>query len=572
MTGTIMTDPVDDEGELMHAEDAAAQLCLAIVRLESVIAERGLPVSALVRLRLHTVVPDPTAELLELVSERLHDVPLTVTVETVQSAHALVPGQLVRLEATVDDTGQSTTPPIHLTESREMNPIANSALRDIECVLLPGDEGFDDACLPWNLAARQRPAAVAVPRASVDVAAVVRAAGDLGLRVMPQSTGHAASAVSGPTLDDVVLLRMHALTGVEVDPVARTARVRGGTLWQDVVAAAAPHGLTALHGSAGDVAVAGYVLGGGLSFYGRAHGLASSTVRAIEIVTADGELLRASAAEHPDLFWALRGGGGSFGAVVAVELDLLPIADVVAGMLLWDLSHGAEVARAWADWSAAAPESVTTTLRFLRLPPLPELPPFLSGRQLVIIDGAILEEDARAAELLAPLRALEPEVDTFTRIPAPGLLGVHMDPPTPTPSVSAHTMLAGLPPDAIDALLAVAGPGVQTPLMFAEIRHLGGALARPTDAALSRLDGTHTVVAVSVAPSAELVELGAEVTRAVVDALRPWSTGGHYANFTEHPVEGASLYGPEAWERLIRIRDVYDPGRTWVAAYGVGER
>ncbi|MFY9712435.1 MAG: FAD-binding oxidoreductase [Microbacterium sp.] len=455
-----------------------------------------------------------------------------------------------------------------------MNPILseNRALRDIETVLLPGDPGYDEACLAWNLAVRQQPAAVAVPRTVADVRAVVGAAASRGMRIMPQSTGHAASALAGLPLDDVVLLRMHEFTGVEVDPVARTARVLGGTLWQDVVSEAAAHGLSVLHGSAGDVAVAGYVLGGGLSFYGRAHGLAASSVRAIEIVTADGELLRVSAEQHPELFWALRGGGGNFGAVVAIELDLLSFADVFAGMLLWDLSHGPEVAHAWADWTASVPESVTTSMRFMRFPPMPELPPFLSGRELVVIDGAILEDDERAAELLAPLRALEPELDTFARIPSAGLLAVHMDPPMPTPSVSNHSMLSGLPREAVDALIAVAGPGVEIPLMFAELRHLGGALARPADAALARLDGAHALFAIAVAPTPELLELGRRSTGAVVEALRPWSTAGNYSNFAEHPIDGATLFESEAWQRLVGVRDAYDPGRIWVAAHAVGGR
>jgi len=455
-----------------------------------------------------------------------------------------------------------------------MNPTTTdrSALRDVEHLLLPGDAGYDDACRPWNLAVSQRPAAVAVPRTVDDVVRIVDAAIGLGLRIAPQSTGHAASTLADVPFDDVVLLRLHELTGVTVDPVARIARVLGGTLWQEVIAAAAPHALTALHGSAGDVAVAGYVLGGGLSFYGRAHGLASSSVRAIELVTAEGELLRASADEHAALFWALRGGGGNFGAVVAIELELLPIADAVAGMLLWDLGRAPEVAHAWAAWTATVPESVTTSLRLMRFPPLPELPPFLSGRELVVVDGAVLEDDARASELLAPLRALAPELDTFARIPAGQLLAVHMDPPAPTPSVSDHAMLATLPGAAVDALLEVAGPGVQTPLMFAELRHLGGELARPQDAALARLDGEYALFAVSPAPTPELLELGEHATSDVIAALRLWATGGNFSNFADRAIDPSSMFEPAAWERLVRVRDLYDPARTWVAAHAVGGR
>ena len=294
------------------------------------------------------------------------------------------------------------------------------SLRGLCEVHLPGDPGYDAARMPWNVAVDQRPAAVALPRSADEVAAVVRAAAASGLRVAPQSTGHGAGPLDGADLSDVVLLRMSAFTGVTVDGEARTARVVGGTQWREVALAAAEHGLACMHGSAPDIGAAGYLTSGGLSFYGRTHGVAAGSVRAVEVVTADGEVVRADADTSPDLFWAVRGGGGNFGVVVAVEIDLLPYADVHAGMLLWPADRAPEVIRAWAAWARTAPESATTSLRVMSFPPLPELPPFLSGRDVVVIDGAVLEDDDRAAEVLAPFRALAPEMDTFGRIPAPG--------------------------------------------------------------------------------------------------------------------------------------------------------
>lgn len=452
-----------------------------------------------------------------------------------------------------------------------MHPSLTDApsLRDAGTVHFPGDPGYQAATTPWNLAVTQRPAAVAVPRSIDEAARIVRAATRFGLRIAPQSTGHGAAALGAQRLDDVLLLRLNELTGVTIDPGARVARVLGGTLWQDVIAAAAPHGLTAVHGSAGDVAVAGYVLGGGLSFYGRAHGLASSHLRAVELVTADGEVVRASADEHHDLFWAVRGGGGSFGAVVALEIDLLPIADVVAGMLLWDLTRADEVVRAWAAWTAELPESVTTSLRLMRFPPLPELPPFLSGCSLVVVDGAVLEDDARAAEVLAPLRALSPEMDTFGRIPAAQLLAVHMDPPGPVPAVGRHAILSELPDAAIEALLAVAGPGVDVPLMFAELRHLGGALAEPQDAALDRLDGAYALLALAPAPTPEVAAAGSAAAEAVVAVLRTWASRRSFLNFADHSVDVATAFDADAWARLRDLRRSVDPAGVWVSNHPV---
>ena len=445
-------------------------------------------------------------------------------------------------------------------------------LRALPAVHCPDDPGYEAACLAWNLAARQNPVAVGVPETVDDLVRIVRTASQLGLRVAPQSTGHCAGAMQDVAFDDVVLVRMNRLTGVEVDPEARTARIVGGTLWRDVLAVSAPHGLTALHGSAGDVAVVGYLLGGGLSFYGRQHGLAINAVRAFEVITASGDHIRADADENADLFWALRGGGGNFGIVVAVELDLLPVADVVAGMMLWDLERAPEVLAAWARWTRTVPESVTSAFRIMRFPPLPELPPFLSGRSLVVIDGAILEEDDGAAEILASLRALAPEMDTFARIPSDGVLAMHMDPPDPVPAVSDHAMLTGLPDDAVAALLDAVGPGVATPLMIAELRHLGGALARSHEGALARLHGEYALFAVSVVPAPEMAEVCDAATRDLAAALGPWSTGGRFSNFSDRPTDAATMFDGPDWERLLSVRERHDAERTWVAAHAVGAR
>lgn len=434
-------------------------------------------------------------------------------------------------------------------------------------VHLPGDPGYDVARQAWNLAADQRPAAVAIPTSVDEVVSIVRAAAAAGLRVAPQSTGHGAAALAEQDLTDVVVVRLSSLTGVTVDTSTRTASVVGGTLWQDVVAAAAPYGLTALHGSAGDVAVAGYTLSGGLSFYGRQHGVAANAVRAVDVVTASGDLVHADATDHADLFWGLRGGGGNLGVVVGLELDLLPYADVFAGMLLWDRERAPEVVRAWAAWTRQAPESVTTSLRVMSFPPLPELPPFLAGRDLVIIDGAILEDDDRAAEILAPLRGLGPEMDTFGRIPAEALLQVHLDPPAPTPAVGDHSVLGELTSDAVDAFLAQVGPGTRNGLMFAELRHLGGALARPVEGGgvVSSLVGSYALHTVAIAPFPEAAVAGRAAGRRMIEAMAPWSLASLVPTFTDTTVDTSAFYDGEDWVRLAQLRDRVDPARVLVA-------
>jgi FAD/FMN-containing dehydrogenase len=441
-------------------------------------------------------------------------------------------------------------------------------------VHLPGDPAYDRDRMAWNLAAQQYPAAVAVPQTVAQLTRVVRAAARAGLRVAAQNTGHAAATLVARGLEDTVLVRLSALSGVFVDAANQMARVEGGAVWGDVVAAAVPHGLTALHGSAPDVGVAGYTLGGGLSFYGRKHGLAANAVTGVELVNADGEVVRADSRTNPDLFWAVRGGGGNFGIVTALEFRLLPIADVYAGMLLWDLARADEVVRTWATWSVTAPDEISTSLRVMRFPPMPELPDFLRGRSLVVIDGAALLDDDAAAEQLAPLRALAPEMDTFGRVPATVVTEIHMDPPNPVPAVGAGTMLGRFDDAAVDDFLAAVGPGVETPIFIAELRQLGGALAVPTEGggALSHLVGTHAGMFVAMAPTPEIAAAAQGAIGALVARLTPWANGRSFPNFSESPVDPASAYESDVWTRLQRVKAEVDPGGLFQANHEIRGR
>lgn len=443
-------------------------------------------------------------------------------------------------------------------------------------VHVQGEPGYEAARLPWNVAVDQRPAAVAEPATTQEVAEVVVAARRAGLRVAPQSTGHNAGPLAAQDLSDVVLVRTGRLDHVEVDPLGRTVRVGGGAVWLPVVEAAAEHGLAVLHGSSPDVGVAGYTLGGGTFLYARALGLATHSLLSAEVVLADGSVVRASDEENPELFWALRGGGGSFGIVTELELALFDVPDVFAGMLLFDATVPGladRVVRTWARWAPTAPDEVSTSLRLLNLPPLPELPPFLSGRSLVVIDGAVLDTDDRAAEILAPLRDLGPELDTFARVPAAALARLHMDPEGPTPAVSDTSMLGSLPDAAVDAFLAAAGPGSGTALLAAELRQLGGALGRPSPAggALTHLDAQFLVFGVAVAASPALAEAGRASARTLVDALAPWANGRTYLSFAEETVDASTGYRPDAWARLVALRAELDPQGVLVANHPVRE-
>ena len=436
-------------------------------------------------------------------------------------------------------------------------------------VHLPGDPGYDEARMPWNVAFDQRPAAVAYPACADEVAEIVRAAATAGLKVAPQGTGHNAGPL-GP-LDDVVLLRTSAMTRVEIDPVAKVARVEAGALWVDVVEGAAPYGLAALHGSSPDVGVVGYSLGGGIGWYARQLGMSTNSIVGVDLVLGDGSQLRADADTNPDVFWAIRGGGGNFGIVTAMEIRLYEIDTVYAGMLMWDQEHAEKVLRTWAAWTETAPDCVSTSFRMLNLPPLPDLPPFLQGRQLVVIDGAVLADDDTAAGVIADLRALEPEMDTFARVPAAGIVRLHMDPEGPTPGVSDSTLLADLPDPAIETFLALTGRGSGSTLLAAELRQLGGALARPAEGAgaLPMLDGKFVLFGVAIAMTPEIGAQGRADATALVDAMTAYSSGRDYLNFAENQVDVSKSFPEQTWQRLKGIRSATDPHGLLVANHRI---
>jgi len=576
--------PLDEAGRLVHEDDPAAQLALALANLAASLDAAGLEWPDLRTLQVRTT---DVAELLgvyDTLTEHLAAMGSSPRTTVVEVPALPVPGMTVALDGhaarrtgPVSDhhdrrnsmPASTTTPTVHDSAARLEALLAACP----GALHAPGTEEYDAHRVPWNVAIDQQPAAVAVPSSAEQVAEVVAAAVGLGYRVAPQGTGHGAAGLAGRDLSDVVLLRTTALTTVTVDPVAGTARVESGAVWQDVVELAASHGLAALHGSSPDVGVAGYCLGGGIGWYARKHGLAANSVSAVEIVTGDGRLVRADAEHHADLFWAVRGGGGSFGVVTALELRLLPIETAYAGMLLWDITHAERVLRAWAAWAEDAPDEVTTAFRVLRFPPMPELPDFLRGRRVVVVDGAVLGDDELGASQVAALRALDPELDTFGRVPAAALGRLHMDPEGPTPNVGGSTMLRALDDATIATFLAQVGADASPAILGAELRQLGGALGRPAPGggALDRLDAAFCVFLVAVAATPETAAAGRASIDQVLAALAPHGTGGMFLNLAEQRgVEPRAGFATAAWERLVQVRLAVDPAGSFLANHPVG--
>lgn len=441
-----------------------------------------------------------------------------------------------------------------------------AALRGLAggAVHLPGDFLYDESRMPWNLQVDERPAAVAYPADPDEVARIVRVAASSGLRVAPQGTGHGAPPLAG-RLGDAVLLRTSAMTGLRVSAASRTARADAGVLWGDVIARAGRTGLAARHTSSPGVGVVGSSLGGGVSWYSRRHGLQCSAIRAVELVLADGTFVRATETQDEDLLWAARGGGGGFGVVTSLEFDLLPIRTAYAGMLAWDWTHTRRVLTAWGEWTADAPESVTSVARIFQVPDVDWLPAHLRGRRLVMLE-AVVEGDAEAgARTLAPLRALRPEIDTVAQVPATAIGHLQLDPQEPTAVYANSVLVHGLPPDAVEALVAAAGPGSGSNLLFVELRQLGGALARPAPrgGALDHLDGSFLVLGVGLDMGTGWSAVRQDATR-ILDSLAPWTSRASYLSMA---YEAAARRGWSAasYDRLHRIRRAVDPDGLFVA-------
>ncbi len=429
-------------------------------------------------------------------------------------------------------------------------------------VFAPDDEGWDEARLAWNLAVDQQPAAVALPESAADVAAVVRFAREHGLRVAPQGTGHNAAALAAAgSLEDTILLKTVRMRGVTVDAGARTVRAEAGVLWIEVVEAAAEHGLAALAGSSPDVGVVGYTLGGGLSWLARKHGIGANQVTVVELVTADGRLVRADAENETDLFWAVRGGGGAFGVVTAIEFNLLPLTEVYAGILWFPVDRAAEILNEWRAWTDGQPDEMTSVGRILQFPPIPEIPEPVRGQSFVVVQAIFLGDEADGAELLAPLRALGPAMDTVATIPVAALSQLHMDPEEPVPYVGDGGMLADVDSALVDAVVDAT---VGSPLMSVEIRHLGGAVARakPGHGAVAAFEAPFIMYAVSDASTPEAAEATEGALEVIREAVGPWAARHTYLNFADTQRGARSLFGEHAYERLCRIKAEVDPDDT----------
>jgi FAD/FMN-containing dehydrogenase len=395
----------------------------------------------------------------------------------------------------------------------------------------PGDPAYDELRRSLNPSVDSRPALVAEAYGVPDVRAALLTARRHGVPFAVQATGHGTHAAC----DGGVLVRTSPMASVLVDPARRVAKVGPGARWAEVIAAAAPFGLAPLSGSAPGVGVTGYTLGGGLGWLGRRYGFAADNVVRADVLLADGRHVTASPSSHPELFWALRGGGGGFGVVTSLEFRLHPVSRVTSGFAYFPIEAAADVLGAYRTWIDDAPDELSTAVVLKRMPA--DAPAPVAGRHVVLVKAVHLGTEARARQALAPL----------WRAAGPALLDEI------GPATYADTSMGGTPnrhmdmfdevPEELPGILVKAAEVAQT----VEIRHWGGALGRPgPDAGPVSHRGTKLSVIVDT-PVAGLAE-----------ELRPYANGGTFLNFLSDPSRTAAAYTPADHRRLRAVKRAYD--------------
>jgi FAD/FMN-containing dehydrogenase len=387
-----------------------------------------------------------------------------------------------------------------------------------------------------------------------------------------QLTGHGTKY----PVDDNLLIVTSRLNTVSVDAQARTARVEGGVIWQQVIDAATPHGLAPLLGTSPHIGVVGYTLGGGIGWLARRYGLAADSVRSIDVVTPDGALRHTSAKENSDLFWALRGGGGNFGVVTAMEFALYPVATLYGGNLTYPGTLAGEALRFYREWLKSVPDELTSSFAIMKYPDMPQLPDAIRGKLLVLVRAAYIGDAADGERLIRPwLEWQRPAANTFREMPFSEIATINNDPVAPTPSYPLSEMLYELRDEAIDVLVRYASDS-KSPVIFSELRHAGGAIAR-VDAsanAVGNRDVSFYFQIGGIPFTPEIRTALESYTRQYRDELRPYLQGGIYPNFAESDEVRTRIkdaYSLQSYDRLVTLKAKYDPKNLFRYSYQLVE-
>ncbi|WP_327000071.1 FAD-binding oxidoreductase [Dactylosporangium sp. NBC_01737] len=429
----------------------------------------------------------------------------------------------------------------------------------------PGEAGYDEHRLGWHRTFESHPAIIAAAASADDVRAAVLAARERDLTLAVQATGHGAVVPA----DGALLLKTTALTGVEIDPHRRVARVGPGAVWADVNRAAARYGLAGLAGRCSTVGVTGYTLGGGQSWLSRTFGFAADSVVSADVVTADGVALTATARQHPDLFWALRGGGGNFGVVTSLEFRLRQVPHVYSGMSFYPLDRAFDTLAAYREWALGEPEAMNTAVLLLRLPPSPLIPEPLRGRRVLAIRAFHHGDDG--GRFLAPLleAAGPPLVDAFGMRPFPAASDATNGPDAPPMANRQEIELFRALPD--DVLHAIVEAGAaDSPLAFVEVRHWGGAMAAPGPDAgpAGHRDVPFSVMAVAPYLSPDRTAADATLDR-LLGRLRPHATGGSFLTLLTDHTKTRTAFTAGNYARLAAVKRAWDPANVFHLGHNI---
>lgn len=413
---------------------------------------------------------------------------------------------------------------------------------------------YDQARLGFQRRDPHRPAAIFPITSTPDVEEAVRYAIEHDLRIAVQAAGHGLTA----GIDGGVLIATGGFNGVQVDADRKTAWIEAGVTWRDVIDATAPYGLAPLSGSFPGVGAISYTLGGGLGLMARRYGYAADHVRRIELITPDG--VRRNASDDPNLFWALRGGGGNFGVVTGIEINLFEVPTLYGGSLYFDLAEHPNAVEVWRQWTLTVPEEVTSAVAVLPIPDIPPVPAPLRGKYIAQLQLAILGQGGE--DLIKPLREIgQPVLDTVGQLPYSESGKIFAEPDRPDSYRSRNVLLSELDADALATLPKLAGPDAPTMCVIG-IRHLGGALRRPPAVpnAVGHRDAAYSLTVLT--PGA------ADQSTLYRSILEPWrdSTVGRFLNFTFaslSPEEVAAAY--DDYPRLAELSRRYDPDRRLIA-------
>ncbi|MDQ4489551.1 FAD-binding oxidoreductase [Sinomonas sp. ASV486] len=445
--------------------------------------------------------------------------------------------------------------------SAELHPddVAGLGNRLAGELVAPGDELYDQYRHVWNGMIDRRPAMIARCRSSDDVVAAVNFARTHGLLLAVRGGGHSFAGFS--TCDGGMVLDLSAMRTVQVDPDRRVARAQGGVTWAVYDAATHAHGLASTGGLVSTTGIAGLTLGGGIGWLQRRWGLACDNLLSAEVVTATGEIVRASESENPELFWGLRGGGGNFGVVTEFEFRLHPVADVIGGLMLFAANRAGRVMRAYRDYVSACPDELTTWLSMVTAPAADFVPAPMHGRPALAVLACHCGDPADAEAALLPLRDLQPEVDLIEPMPYPQLQSM-LDEDLP-PGVRCY-LKSGYTAALTDSLIGVIvehTSAMPSPASTFDFHHMGGAIPRVHDRATAFGDRRSAFCfnIVGVWDQAEDDDANLAWVRSFASALTPFDTGGVYVNFTAEDASVQAAYGDEKYGRLKALKQQYDP-------------